>query len=334
MIEEVTETGNKLEKDNFIGKTFNSGRLEVVGIIGKTKSYNLIYKVTCTECSKDPELFPEGYFASTKGNLLSGKIPCGCSKSPKWESFQFLILANRAAKGRFIVHGFSEEFNNVHTKLSLECIKDGHIWNASIDSVTISGAGCPKCKAAKIATSRTVPKHIALQKCIDICEEMNYEVVGFVGEYKGARKTRFEYVCPQHGKQNVNYDNFVNIGNRCPCCSNNGYDTSKRGSIYVVKWTRDTCGSFIKFGITNKKIESRIKQQTTNTLYTPSLVWSAGFTDGRIPKILEDAIKSSGIETRVILKSEFPDGFTETTYVENLDKIESVIINKLLVIYK
>ena len=100
---EVVENKKKYEKaKNFIGETFNNGRLKVVGIVGK-QGTKVLYKVICTECSKDLELFPDGYFVSTKGNLVNGSKPCGCSKY-KWEDWQFLILARRAAKDRFIVH--------------------------------------------------------------------------------------------------------------------------------------------------------------------------------------------------------------------------------------
>ena len=87
------------------------------------------------ECSKDKELFPDGYFVSQKCNLKQGKNPCGCSKKPEWEDWQYIIITRRAAKGRFIVHGFAEEYRGAHTKLNLECLKDGYKWITSIDKI-------------------------------------------------------------------------------------------------------------------------------------------------------------------------------------------------------
>lgn len=117
----------KYEKaDDFIGWKSEDGKLEVIGIAGKDKWGGSLFKVTCSECSKDPELFPDGYFVSLKGELVRGQKPCGCSKSPKWYDWQFLILARRAGEKKdFIIHGFAEPFKNVHTKLNLECLKDG-----------------------------------------------------------------------------------------------------------------------------------------------------------------------------------------------------------------
>lgn len=107
---EVVEKKKYEKAEDFIGWKSEDGKLEVIGIAGKQWT-SVTYKVVCTECSKDKELFPDGYFISTKYNLNSGRKPCGCSKSPRWEDWQYLILARRAVEGYFIVHGFSEEFH-------------------------------------------------------------------------------------------------------------------------------------------------------------------------------------------------------------------------------
>ena len=77
LVEEVvgtpTKTKKKREKpEDFICWKSPDGLLEVIGIVGKNIKGRTIYKVTCTECSKDKELFPDGYFVSTKGELIKG----------------------------------------------------------------------------------------------------------------------------------------------------------------------------------------------------------------------------------------------------------------------
>lgn len=270
MSEEVIESATKTKKkretpqkaEDFIGWKSPDGKLEVIGIIDK-QGTNTVYKVTCTECSKDKELFPDGYFVSLKGNLVNGKKPCGCSKKPNWKCWQFLILANRAAKDRFIVHGFAEEFHGQNTKLNLECLKDGHKWTASINNV-MNGKGCPKCAGQAKPTERE-----ALQKCVDICKEMNYDVIGFVDGYKNCY-SYFEYLCKIHGKHQVRYTNFVNGGTRCSGCwrdrqkelgNGNGYYPERKDEqdyLYILNFD----DKFIKVG-RSFDVDERVKSLRT-----------------------------------------------------------------------
>jgi len=312
---------NMKKVKDFIGWKSLDGKLEVIGIAGK-QGHITTFKVTCTECSKDPELFPLGYFVSTKGNLVRGQKPCGCSMY-KWEDWQFLILARRAGEKKgFIVYGFAEEFKNAYTKLNLECLKDGYKWTASITKVINNGSGCPKCSGNAKPTEQE-----ALQKCIDICKEMGYEHVGFPYGYKNC-DSRFEYICKIHGKQNISYNNFMR-GKRCPCCASYGYNPDKSGSFYVARWEHKD-KKFIKFGITNREILTRIEEQSDKTAFEYELIFSASFTDGSIPLKIEKEIKACPkIIKTCISKEEFPDGFTETTPEYCLELLEDVVINTL-----
>ena len=247
---------SKREKaEDFIGWKSPDEKLEVVGIHGKTSGGISIFKVTCNECSKDKELFHDGYFVSTKGHLISGRKPCGCSQKPEWKDWQYLILARRVGEKKgFIVHGFVGQFKNSKTKLNLECLKDGHKWTARINDIINNGRGCPKCSGNARPTEKD-----ALQKCIDICKGMNYDVIGFVEGYKNAQSC-FEYICKIHGKQNVSYHNFVNLGSRCGGCwkdrqleilrdngNGNGYYPERKDEqdfLYIL----DFDGKFIKVG--------------------------------------------------------------------------------------
>ena len=313
----------KREKpEDFIGWKSPDGKLEVIGIAGKTKRGATLFKVICTECSKDKELFPDGCFVSIKGHLKSDQKPCGCASNPKWKDWHYLILARRAGKDRFIVHGFAEEFKNQNTKLSLECLKDGHKWTASINNVINSSRGCPKCSNKYKPTEQE-----ALQKCIDICKEVGYEHVGFPYGYKNC-DSRFEYICKIHGKQEISYNNFMR-GKRCPCCATYGYNPDKSGSFYVVRWQHKD-KKFIKFGITNREVLTRIEEQSHKTVFEYDLIFSASFTDGSIPLKVEKAIKACPeIIKTYVSKEEFPDGFTETTSEYCLDLFEDVVINTL-----
>lgn len=241
----VENKKKNIKAEDFVGWKSPDGKLEVIGIVGKQGTKTL-FKVTCSECSKDPELFPDGHFVSLKENLVRGKKPCGCSRY-KWEDWQYLILTRRVGEDKgFIVHGFAEPFKNAKTKLNLECLKDGYKWTVSIDNVMNNGRGCSKCAGVYRPTEQEV-----LQKCIDICKEMNYDVLGFPDGYKN-QHSRFEYICKIHGKQNVSYNNFVNRGSRCSGCAKdlgngNGYYPERKDEqdyLYILNFN----DKFIKVG--------------------------------------------------------------------------------------
>jgi len=241
----------KESAEEFVGWKSEDGLLEVVGIHGKIGRIKT-FKVICHKCKEDKELFPLGYFVSVKSSLVNGLIPCGCSKVPKWNKEQFLIIARRTAKDRFIVHGFSEEFHGKNTKLDLECPIDGNRWTTtSIASVISNKTGCPECSH----DSKRRDKQEVFDKCIAICETEGYKPLGFPNGYKN-NKSRFEYRCEKHGIQNVSYDKFVNSANKCKGCwkekqkeygNGNGYFPERKDEkdfLYVL----DFDSKFLKVG--------------------------------------------------------------------------------------
>lgn len=264
----------KYEKaEDFIGWKSEDGLLEVVGLLEKSRYSK--FKVICHKCKEDKELFPDGYFVSQKQHLKDGYKPCGCAKHVKWTETQYLILARRAAQGRFIVHGFTEEFTNKNAKLNLECLVDGNIWTASVYGVIHGGYGCSKCAGLYRQTEQE-----AFDKCKIICENNGYTPLGFPDGYKNTR-SRFEYSCPVHGKQNVRYNNFLSRSSKCPDCWNdrktnkNGYFPDRieeQDYLYVLDF--DT--AFIKVGrsfdiktrIGNLKRLSKIKNIVKLKIFT------------------------------------------------------------------
>ncbi|QDB74092.1 hypothetical protein 2L372D_178 [Aeromonas phage 2L372D] len=215
------------------------------------------YKVTCKICSQDPELFPLGYFISTKYNLKKGKKPCGCAKSCRWSEEQYLVRVRRVAETKFIkVNGFAEEFKGNNTRINCECLKDGYKWKPIINTILRKSHGCPKCANHVIITEQE-----ALSTCKKLCEEMNYEFLGFPGGYK-TQESRFEYKCPKHGLQNVMYEPFVKRGYRCWGCAKemtngNGFypeRAEEQDFLYVLNFD----DKFIKVG-RSFDVDERIK---------------------------------------------------------------------------
>lgn len=308
-MEDVGIKKRRGKAEDLIGKTFNDGKLLVVGIADvKDKNRRKLLKVICSVCSEDKELFPDGYFISSANNLRKGHIPCGCSKSPKLSYNQWMVVVDRVSKNKhYTIRRCVGEPKGILTRVECECLLDNYKWETTIHALVHLKSGCRQCSI----NSQKLEYSKVLDDCIRICNKESYIFLGFDTEYKN-KDSKIRYMCPIHGKNTVSYHNFVYHGSRCSGCATHGYNPSKQGSFYVVKWAK--CDhSFIKFGITNRKILSRIKNQAGKTNYNYEILFQQTWADGSVPLNIERAIKQSNMfNVGVIDINNFEDGFTET----------------------
>ncbi len=128
-----------------------------------------------------------------------------------------------------------------------------------------------------------------------LCVDAGYEFIGFPEGYKN-KNSKFEYICPTHGKQKVSYASFVNTGNRCPSCANYGYDQSKPGYFYLFKYEKKDQDLIpvYKFGITNRLTKIRSNEHIAGIKGVKSkMIYEWYFYDGSIPKTMEAYIKEN-----------------------------------------
>lgn len=132
--------------DDFIRERFGvDGHLEVVGWDGERRRGAKLYTVKCSVCAKDPELYGVALFKSRTEHLRSGKVPCGCSRAPKWTEEQNIIRVKRyCATINCEFLGFVGEYTGQHTHLRMKCLEDGHEWTTtSLNSLLNMLTGCP-----------------------------------------------------------------------------------------------------------------------------------------------------------------------------------------------
>ncbi|WP_447828932.1 hypothetical protein [Aeromonas hydrophila] len=131
--------------DEFIGQTFNDGKLVVTGWNGERRGNNKLYSCFCSECAKDPELFGDATFRSTKSDLVNGALPCGCSKKPRWTAQQYRVLLSRKANEKYTA--VVPEDAKGTTKIQCACNAEncGHEWTVSIRDLLNAGSGCRNC---------------------------------------------------------------------------------------------------------------------------------------------------------------------------------------------
>ena len=204
--------------EDFIGWKSEDGKLEVIGIYDKQGTVTR-FKVTCTECSKDKELFPEGYFVISKKNLLRGSKPCGCSKRPTWSEQQYLLVAQRTAtKKKIKVKGIVGSFIGKNTKLDCMCYKCKTCWTPTINGIVNGGYGCPACAINKFKPHNKLYRKDAISRCRKMCKKYNYKFKGLPEGWNKGAMSKVQYYSKSHGLITVVYNNFIDNGNRCPFC--------------------------------------------------------------------------------------------------------------------
>jgi hypothetical protein len=136
-------------------------QLKVIGPDLSKKYEFKRYLVECNICKKDSEMFGNGIFSITKNKLLSNKIPCGCSRTPRYTQNQWEILVKRACKEQdyTYIDKLSDRFSAL-TKLHLRNNKNGFEWKTTKIAHLMKGHG----NGRKGGFSRELPATLYLLK--------------------------------------------------------------------------------------------------------------------------------------------------------------------------
>ena len=321
-LEDVVDPEYGLQQDEWSltrPKFGKEGQLEVVGWSGKQKGPKL-YILKCSECSIDVELFGEGYFKSRKDKLVKGQLPCGCARSPRWSKEQFSVLCSRKAKELgYTFLGFVGEWKGQATKIKMLCEKHEEWGSGIIHSLITSGCGCPECRWDVVAKAAKKPD--------DVMIESFFASGAFHPETKFWRSDREDrqgtkrcwfMSCPECGETGESFGSNLQNGSRSCACS------PMRQQEAYINWLVDDHGITIalKFGIANNSSQ-RINIQNSTSAYTIEQHSVYRFPDVASCKKAERECKQE-LECGVVLKRDMPDGYTETTWTYNLEKIEEI----------
>lgn len=318
-------------KDSFIGTKINTkfGILTVVGDNGLTRNAKK-YECVCSICSNDIELFVDKFYIS-KYHLLSNRVPCGCSVSPKWtEKQQKIRVTRKATSINIVVLGWVDDlYKGKNTRCVCSCLKCNHVWSSpTIDSILNTISGCPRCKDERLSLERrNKDPH---RSALDVCVSRGYTFLGFDGEYINQRSI-MKYECRLHGVRMSTYHNFVNCMRGCYICNNGGYDDNKYGYFYIFKYKKKFSDVVYKYGITNRdpKVRSQEHICGVSDVEISENVFKIGFENGIIPKLVEQLVKkdypsccdwlSSG-NTETISDFNFNNNFDIIKYIDLVKK--------------
>lgn len=220
--------------------------LERVNIDGNT-----LYKVQCQICKLDHELHGDATYLVYSDYLQKQKMPCGCSKAPKWSKKQWEILLKRKAKeNNHVFNGFlgDPEKVNQSTKIILHCNNCGHDWTSGNVGNYYYDRGCPKCADKLRANSRLTESDVWIERFRS------------TGKFDESKYT-FERVTDTGRLWNVycNVCNSTTVSDRsnlvagkvpCGCGNGGGIDVTQPTYFYILTVTA-LGQKFIKFGISN-----------------------------------------------------------------------------------
>jgi hypothetical protein len=314
---------HSLQQDDYSlsGVVFGEeGQIEVVGWSGRNKAGNKFYILKCNKCSKDSELFGEGYFRSLKGSLVKGRVPCGCSKRPQWTKEQFAVLCSRKATelGHTFL-GFVGEWKGARTKIKMLCEKHGEWSSGSIDTLINAGRGCPGCKAEAVGVRSTKPDDVMIASFF-ASGSFHPDTKFWRGDRLDGRgwKAYWYMSCPECGEQGESQSDNLQQGCR-PCACN-----IHRQQECYINWLIDDHNNAvaIKFGIANNS-KQRIKQQDSKSAYTLKQHSIYVFPSVEQCKKAERECKKE-LETGVVLKRDMPDGYSETTWAYNIGRVKGI----------
>lgn len=310
----------ELVLDDICGRKFGEfGQVEILSVIGKVQ-YTKVYSAKCSICAEDEELFGDGIFKTHRSNILRGYLPCGCGARPLWNEDQFKIICTREANKRNITFlGFSGEYKGNKTNLKLECSVHG-VWTTTDINHFLEGRGCKGCKAIACAQAAIGNTYTRIND--DIMIQRFMSTGNFHPETTFVRcdptltnRTASDWVvsCPVCKTEVISKSSNIKLGYRLCSCEK---PKQKLAYINLILDNENTLA--IKYGIAINP-EDRLKKQASKSIYSISNFGVWEFSNYQACRNAETYCKR--IFPASLSREEMPDGFSETTYPLNIDKI-------------
>lgn len=299
----------EIVEDYLSGKVFQEN-LVVLGWT-RMKGARRFYAILCKVCEQDPELFGEGIFETTKDSLVrKSYTPCGCGKAYRYTKEQYEILIRRKAEILgYKFNGWVEDFKNGASKINMIC-EEGS-WTPRANQFIARGVNRYNRGKARLDDNIIIEKFFstgAFHPDTKFSRERLYN------------KWYWKVDCPVCGESGLSQSQHLQRG--CRPCSCGNY---KQKYSYVHAIYDGDLIVALKFGITRSK-DMRIKYQARETSFSivKMGLWEY---DEKHNCVSAERCCMATLDTGVLSKQDFGDGYTETTHVFNLDKIIEIYEN-------
>lgn len=288
-------------------------------LLGRVPSQRPIkYVVKCNLCKDDPELFGDGTFLVDKRSLVKGYMPCGCAKSVRWTEKQYEILVKRTAeKMGYSFVSLLKPFRGQKTKALLSCSKHGQ-FDKICSNFIFHNTSCRGCVNDSISQTNRKEDSELVEK-IRSSGAFHTDTEFRRSDRTSPRGERpYWWVdCAVCGQSTEGILSNLWSG-RVPCCGKTTVKTQayanliKDGEIDVA----------IKFGI-SKDSKSRLQILNQHSSLSLSNLFTYEFENPRNTRLAELECKQA-LMCGVVDKQAMPDGWSETTYIYNLEKVEQI----------
>ncbi|MDC3512330.1 GIY-YIG nuclease family protein [Escherichia coli] len=305
-------------------------------VVSDNKPTAMRLSLTCNEHNETWNTTEAKAFISKEQSGCTGcfahKRAVGGKTTPK---DKILAKANAACKKyNLVCDGIEEgEYINQDCKIKISCADCGRsLTPVKIYHLISKGRVCRECSKAKTIAKEEAEKIVRLNERTDFVygriiernKETGFILRGIVGDMQG---TDFiiRQRCPTHNHNfSVTWTSFKGGTKGCKYCNTSAFRTD----IPVYFYIQSLDDRYIKFGVTNRKVERRMVEQQRESVFTHRLIKSFRFSKGEHASKLEKLIKTK-YECGVVSRDDMRDGYTETLPFEALPEIIT-ITNKMI----
>ena len=299
-------------------------------IEGKNITYHFIDKVKvgkiwhrryeCSSCKLEyPLMFPEGVVCDPR-SVRKGYLKCMCSSRRRFSNDVWKIYINSYLDTpNLVATEVYDKGDYKYVKGYCKICKDVDYLPNNYDcSLTTLERGHLPCGCADSFQWSIGSQELRIK---NRCKDLGVKFLGFLGEYENNSSKIIIEFCDGF-QQTPIIANFMNRDYNDPRNTSSGFNPSKPAHLYIVRWFNENV-SYLKFGITNQKVQQRITQQARKSELDYEILHTFHHESGQRVADCERLIKAS-MQTSICPKALLPDGYTETVH-DTIDNLQHLV---------
>lgn len=184
------------------------------------------------------------------------------------------------------------KYESAKTKVTIICKIHGVF--EQVPSSHLNGCGCPNCGNESVGDLNRKSEDNFIKDAMEKHgNKYDYSIV----DYKGAH-TKIKIICATHGVfEQIPHNHLNDRG--CPSCSTLGFNPSKPGSLYYIKFESNDTLPLYKIGVTNSEnVLDRIKTMRVYKGFTHTVLKTIQFDTGFEARELEQLLHKEYAEHR------------------------------------